>query len=142
MWTRNKSSDRRDRDRGGARARPGPKTNVPTPNLKGAALLASCRSLAKSEMEACDQSLSEQFGLAVVIKGGHLLGTARDVFFGDGEMSVDERSRLPLETGGGRESRSDARKAYARRQTAPINYGLDLPLAPGVRFDLGCDAVE
>jgi aldehyde dehydrogenase (NAD+) len=46
------------------------------------------------------------------------------------------------ETGGGRESGSDAWKAYARRQTAAINYGADLPLAQGVRFDLGCDIVE
>jgi len=46
------------------------------------------------------------------------------------------------ETGGGRESGSDAWKAYARRQTAAINYGVDLPLAQGVQFDLGCDAVE
>lgn len=119
-----------------------PKTTVLTPNLKEAALLAGSRSLAKSEMEACAQSLSEQLGLAVVIKGGHLLGTARDVFVGDGEMSVHERPRLPLETGGGRESGSDAWKAYARRQAAAINSGVDLPLAQGVRFDLGCDAVE
>ena len=77
-----------------------PKTTVLTPNLKEAALLAGSRSLAQSEMEACAQSLSEQFGLAVVIKGGHLVGMARDVFFGDGEMSVHERPRLPLEIHG------------------------------------------
>ena len=77
-----------------------PKTTVLTPNLKEAALLAGSRSLAQSEMEACAQSLSEQFGLAVVIKGGHLLGPARDVFVGDGEMSVYERPRLPLEIHG------------------------------------------
>jgi aldehyde dehydrogenase (NAD+) len=39
-------------------------------------------------------------------------------------------------TGGGRESGSDAWKAYKRRQTCTINYGGDLPLAQGVRFDL------
>lgn len=38
------------------------------------------------------------------------------------------------ETGGGRESGSDAWKAYMRRQTATINYGTDLPLAQGIRF--------
>jgi len=40
------------------------------------------------------------------------------------------------ETGGGRESGSDAWKAYMRRQTNAINYGRTLPLAQGVRFDL------
>ena len=38
------------------------------------------------------------------------------------------------ETGGGRESGSDAWKSYMRRQTATINYGNDLPLAQGIRF--------
>jgi aldehyde dehydrogenase (NAD+) len=40
------------------------------------------------------------------------------------------------ETGGGRESGSDAWKAYMRRQTQNVNYGRALPLAQGVRFDL------
>jgi aldehyde dehydrogenase (NAD+) len=39
------------------------------------------------------------------------------------------------ETGGGRESGSDAWKAYMRRQTQTVNFGADLPLAQGVRFD-------
>jgi len=41
------------------------------------------------------------------------------------------------ETGGGRESGSDAWKAYMRRQTNTINYGNNLPLAQGIKFDLG-----
>jgi aldehyde dehydrogenase (NAD+) len=40
------------------------------------------------------------------------------------------------ETGGGREAGSDAWKAYMRRQTCTINYGRDLPLAQGVKFDV------
>ena len=40
------------------------------------------------------------------------------------------------ETGGGRESGSDAWKVYMRRQTNTINYGLDLPLAQGIQFDI------
>ncbi|WP_118857458.1 aldehyde dehydrogenase family protein [Sphingomonas mesophila] len=40
------------------------------------------------------------------------------------------------ETGGGRESGSDSWRAYMRRATNTINYGRDLPLAQGVRFDL------
>ncbi len=41
------------------------------------------------------------------------------------------------ETGGGRESGSDAWKAYMRRATNTINYGRKLPLAQGVSFDVG-----
>jgi aldehyde dehydrogenase (NAD+) len=41
------------------------------------------------------------------------------------------------DTGGGRESGSDAWKAYMRRQTNTINYSPDLPLAQGISFDLG-----
>jgi aldehyde dehydrogenase (NAD+) len=41
------------------------------------------------------------------------------------------------ETGGGRESGSDAWKAYMRRATNTINYGKTLPLAQGIRFDIG-----
>lgn len=40
------------------------------------------------------------------------------------------------ETGGGRESGSDSWKAYMRRQTNTINYGRDLPLAQGIKFEL------
>ncbi|MBT8264763.1 MAG: aldehyde dehydrogenase family protein, partial [Muriicola sp.] len=40
------------------------------------------------------------------------------------------------ETGGGRESGSDAWKVYMRRQTNTINYTKELPLAQGIKFDL------
>jgi aldehyde dehydrogenase (NAD+) len=39
------------------------------------------------------------------------------------------------ETGGGRESGSDAWKAYMRRQTNTVNYSTELPLAQGIKFD-------
>jgi aldehyde dehydrogenase (NAD+) len=39
------------------------------------------------------------------------------------------------ETGGGRESGSDAWKGYMRRQTNTINWSKDLPLAQGIRFE-------
>jgi aldehyde dehydrogenase (NAD+) len=41
------------------------------------------------------------------------------------------------ETGGGRESGSDAWKSYMRRQTATVNYSAELPLAQGIVFDAG-----
>lgn len=40
------------------------------------------------------------------------------------------------DTGGGRESGSDAWKTYMRRQTNTINYGKSLPLAQGIKFDI------
>ncbi|MEO1369878.1 MAG: aldehyde dehydrogenase family protein, partial [Acidobacteriota bacterium] len=40
------------------------------------------------------------------------------------------------ETGGGREAGSDSWKAYMRRQTNTINWGTELPLAQGVKFDV------
>jgi aldehyde dehydrogenase (NAD+) len=40
------------------------------------------------------------------------------------------------ETGGGRESGSDSWKAYMRRTTNTINFGKDLPLAQGIKFDV------
>ena len=40
------------------------------------------------------------------------------------------------ETGCGRESGSDAWRAYMRRQTATVNFTSDLPLAQGIRFDV------
>jgi len=39
------------------------------------------------------------------------------------------------ETGGGRESGSDAWKAYMRRQTVNVNFGNEMPLAQGIKFD-------
>jgi aldehyde dehydrogenase (NAD+) len=41
------------------------------------------------------------------------------------------------ETGGGRESGSDSWKIYMRRQTNTINYSTQLPLAQGIKFDIG-----
>jgi aldehyde dehydrogenase (NAD+) len=40
------------------------------------------------------------------------------------------------DTGGGRESGSDAWKTYMRRQTCTVNYGTELPLAQGINFDV------
>jgi aldehyde dehydrogenase (NAD+) len=46
------------------------------------------------------------------------------------------------ETGGGRESGSDAWKAYMRRQTNTINFGDELPLAQGITFNVGGEKNE
>ena len=44
------------------------------------------------------------------------------------------------DTGGGRESGSDAWKAYMRRATNTVNYSRDLPLAQGIKFDVSSEA--
>jgi aldehyde dehydrogenase (NAD+) len=44
------------------------------------------------------------------------------------------------DTGGGRESGSDAWKTYMRRATNTVNYSRDLPLAQGIKFDVATDA--
>ncbi len=41
------------------------------------------------------------------------------------------------ETGGGRESGSDSWRAYMRRATNTVNYSRDLPLAQGIKFEVG-----
>jgi aldehyde dehydrogenase (NAD+) len=46
------------------------------------------------------------------------------------------------DTGGGRESGSDAWKAYMRRQTVTINWSNELPLAQGIKFSPGSDSGE
>ena len=40
------------------------------------------------------------------------------------------------DTGGGRESGSDSWKVYMRRQTSTVNFGTELPLAQGIKFDI------
>jgi aldehyde dehydrogenase (NAD+) len=40
------------------------------------------------------------------------------------------------DTGGARESGSEARKAYMRRQTCTLNWSSELPLAQGITFDI------
>ena len=69
-------------------------------------------------VSAYGQNRSENVGLSNENKGAEIGGA-----FG-GEK----------ETGGGRESGSDAWKAYMRRQTNTINYGAQLPLAQGIKF--------
>ena len=44
------------------------------------------------------------------------------------------------ETGGGRESGSDAWQAYMRRQTNTINWSRELPLAQDIKFDVSPNA--
>jgi aldehyde dehydrogenase (NAD+) len=92
-------------------------------NMVGAGLSSSIFSLDMRECELFLSATGSDCGIANVNIGtsGAEIGGA----FG-GEK----------ETGGGRESGSDAWKAYMRRATNTINYSTDLPLAQGVKFDL------
>jgi aldehyde dehydrogenase (NAD+) len=92
-------------------------------NAVGAGLSSSIFTLNVREAEAFISATGSDCGIANVNIGpsGAEIGGA----FG-GEK----------ETGGGRESGSDAWKAYMRRATNTINYGSTLPLAQGVKFDV------
>ena len=93
-------------------------------NAVGAGLSSSIFTLDLREMETFLSARGSDCGIANVNIGtsGAEIGGA----FG-GEK----------ETGGGRESGSDAWKGYMRRATNTINYSRDLPLAQGVVFDIG-----
>jgi aldehyde dehydrogenase (NAD+) len=92
-------------------------------NAAGAGLASSIFTLDMREAERFISATGSDCGIANVNIGpsGAEIGGA----FG-GEK----------ETGGGREAGSDAWKAYMRRATNTINYGKQLPLAQGVRFDI------
>ena len=69
----------------------------------------------------------------------HVIERAQRVFAAWRDVPAPKRGAFggEKETGGGREAGSDAWKAYMRRQTCSINWGTALPLAQGVRFELG-----
>jgi aldehyde dehydrogenase (NAD+) len=92
-------------------------------NAVGAGLSSSIFTLDMREAESFISAAGSDCGIANVNIGpsGAEIGGA----FG-GEK----------ETGGGREAGSDAWKAYMRRATNTINYGTQLPLAQGVKFDI------
>ena len=92
-------------------------------NAVGAGLSSSIFTLDMREAEQFVSTVGSDCGIANVNIGpsGAEIGGA----FG-GEK----------ETGGGREAGSDAWKAYMRRATNTINFGTQLPLAQGVRFDI------
>ena len=72
---------------------------------------------------------------AFVAAGGSDCGIA-NVNIGTSGAEIGGAFGGEKETGGGRESGSDAWRAYMRRATNTINYGRTLPLAQGVRFEL------
>ena len=93
-------------------------------NCVGAGLSSSIFS---TDMRECERFLSAE---------GSDCGIA-NVNIGTSGAEIGGAFGGEKETGGGRESGSDAWKAYMRRATNTINYGNDLPLAQGVSFDIG-----
>ena len=93
-------------------------------NSVGAGLSSS---LFSTDMRECEQFLSAE---------GSDCGIA-NVNIGTSGAEIGGAFGGEKETGGGRESGSDAWKAYMRRATNTINYSDNLPLAQGVTFDLG-----
>ena len=93
-------------------------------NCVGAGLSSSIFS---TDMRECERFLSAE---------GSDCGIA-NVNIGTSGAEIGGAFGGEKETGGGRESGSDAWKAYMRRATNTINYSNDLPLAQGVSFDIG-----
>ncbi len=93
-------------------------------NSVGAGLSSSIFS---TDMRECEQFLSAE---------GSDCGIA-NVNIGTSGAEIGGAFGGEKETGGGRESGSDAWKAYMRRATNTVNYSNHLPLAQGVTFDIG-----
>ena len=80
-------------------------------------------------------------------RGGGVLGAAgsdcgiANVNIGTSGAEIGGAFGGEKDTGGGRESGSDAWKAYMRRATNTINYSHELPLAQGIRFEVGYAAL-
>ena len=91
---------------------------------------------------AVDQGLSSAILTDSVREAERFLGPAgsdcgiANVNIGTSGAEIGGAFGGEKDTGGGRESGSDSWKAYMRRQTCTVNYGADLPLAQGVKFDL------
>lgn len=91
---------------------------------------------------AVKQGLSSSIMTTDMREAEHFLGAAgsdcgiANVNIGTSGAEIGGAFGGEKETGGGRESGSDAWKAYMRRQTNTINYGSTLPLAQGIKFDV------
>ncbi len=96
-----------------------------------------------TRQNAVDQGLSSGIYTTVLGEAESFLGPAgsdcgiANVNAGTSGAEIGGAFGGEKDTGGGREAGSDAWKAYMRRQTCTINYGKSLPLAQGVRFDVG-----
>ncbi|MCC6909299.1 MAG: aldehyde dehydrogenase family protein [Phycisphaerales bacterium] len=94
-----------------------------------------------AEQNAVDQGLSSAIFTDSVRRAERFLSHAgsdcgiANVNIGTSGAEIGGAFGGEKDTGGGRESGSDAWKAYMRRQTCTINWGSELPLAQGIRFE-------
>ncbi len=121
--------------------------HAPTRGRKGAGSSSDPRPAAPSDLDeavalhnAVPQGLSSAIFTTDVREAERFLSAAgsdcgiANVNIGTSGAEIGGAFGGEKETGGGRESGSDAWKAYMRRQTNTINFGSDLPLAQGIRF--------
>ena len=80
--------------------------------------------------------LGDTYGPRLIDLLGNVPCVASNVHMGASAAEIGGAFGREKETGGGRESGSDAWKAYMRRQTSAVNYGRSMPLAQGVEFDV------
>lgn len=71
-----------------------PRARVLTPNIPEAELLVGFSILTKSDMEKAAKTLGEEYGLAVLVKGGHRVHDAHDVLYDRGQLTWFEGTRL------------------------------------------------
>lgn len=74
-----------------------PLATVITPNLSEAGVLLGREIRDPDEMREAAEELSKRFGTAVLVKGGHLTGTAADMLYADGQIHVFETERVETE---------------------------------------------
>lgn len=74
-----------------------PLASVITPNLSEAGVLLGREIRDPVEMREAAEELSKRFGTAVLVKGGHLTGTAADMLYADGQIHVFETERIETE---------------------------------------------
>ena len=74
-----------------------PLATLITPNLSEAGVLLGREICDPDEMREAAEELSKRFGTAVLVKGGHLTGTAADMLYADGQIHVFETERVETE---------------------------------------------
>ena len=121
----------RGRPRGDVRADP-LRHALPRRWTRRSPFTTTCRRACRRAIFTTDLRESERFLAAA----GSDCGIA-NVNIGPSGAEIGGAFGGEKETGGGRESGSDAWKAYMRRQTATVNYSRELPLAQGIVFDVG-----
>ena len=106
---------------------------APTQGMLVVVLLAAA--LVPTQLHASDESGNDSSLLAFLSARGSDCGIA-NINIGTSGAEIGGAFGGEKDTGGGRESGSDAWKAYMRRQTVTINWSQDLPLAQGIEFEI------